>query len=85
MTVHDVTHGFVPSNVTVVGTWGSGPAVSCVTSNGQCSVSTLVTSRKASVTFTITGLTDAYFVYDQPADHNGDGDSTGTAIVVRKP
>jgi hypothetical protein len=51
---------------------------------GSAAFPTLAISRKASVTFTITGLTDAYFVYDPPANHDGDGDSTGTAIVVRK-
>jgi hypothetical protein len=37
------------------------------------------------VTFTIAGITATGRVYDGAANHDADGDSTGTVIVVSRP
>ena len=72
------------------GNWSggfSGADYSCTTgAGGQCSVTSgSVGKRNASMTFTVGGVTDTTLTYDAPANHDPDGDSTGTAITVNKP
>jgi len=86
--VEDATHASV-ARVTVNGAWSAGATgtANCRTSSvGICTVSkSSIPTSVASVTFTITGLTLSGFTYDGSANHDADGDSTGTVIVVNRP
>lgn len=88
VTVHNASEQPV-SGVTVSGTWSGGftGTDSCVTdATGKCSISTgNVSTRKASVTFTVNSLSGTGFTYTASANHDPDGDSNGTAITVTKP
>ena len=86
--VHDTYHNPV-ANATVSGTWSNGASgrASCTTgSNGQCSVSVSGISKgKSSVTFTVNNVTRATLSYTSANNHDPDGSSNGTRIVVRRP
>ena len=87
--VHDAAHAAV-GGVVVVGSWGAGATgtASCTTgSNGACTVQLAKLSRTtvASVTFSVTSATRSGWTYAPAANHDPDGDSTGTAIVVPRP
>jgi len=88
ITVHDANHNPV-ANATVTGKWSNGATgtVSCTTnSNGQCTVSkTGIRKGKSSVTFTVNNVTRATFTYVSANNHDPDGDSNGTRIIVHKP
>ncbi|MEP6637927.1 MAG: Ig-like domain-containing protein [Chloroflexota bacterium] len=77
------------SGVTVNGTWSTGAtgAVSCRSAaTGLCSVTkTGIVNTTASVTFSITSLVLTKAAYVPASNHDPDGDSTGTVIVVSKP
>jgi hypothetical protein len=89
--IHNGSHDPV-SGATVVGSWGdaySGSA-SCTTgSYGQCTVTTGdVPKRNGTVSFTVNNLTLASGLPSTyaPADnHDPDGDSNGTWIMVNRP
>jgi hypothetical protein len=87
ITVHDETEAPV-ANATVDGTWSGGVTggASCVTgASGQCSVSkTNIKGNVASVTFTVDDVTHTSNTYDSGANHDPDGDSDGTSIIVYK-
>jgi hypothetical protein len=85
VTAHDAAH--VPlSGVTVTGSWAKNSSVTCVTSaNGTCSLTRLLSMRQASVTFTVKSLSSSGYTYSATANHDPDGDSTGTAIRVLRP
>jgi hypothetical protein len=73
----------------VSGSWSGGEAgaASCTTDEtGGCTVATgLVSSREASLTFSVENIAHATHVY-QPADNvDPDGDSDGSAITVYRP
>ncbi len=89
ITVHDADHNPV-ANATVYGVFPGGrgaPTVSCTTDgSGVCTVSkTNINGNSASVTFTVEDVTHASLAYDAAANHDPDGDSDGTVIVVNKP
>jgi hypothetical protein len=88
ITVHDTNHNPV-ANATVTGNWSNGASgtASCTTgSNGQCTVSKSgIQKGKSSVTFTINNVTRSAFTYTSGSNHDPDGSSNGTRIVVRKP
>jgi hypothetical protein len=88
VTVHDSAHNPVPG-ATVSGTWSKGTtgSGSCTTgSNGQCTITKSgIGNGKSSVTFTVNGVARTNFTYVSSANHDPDGSSTGTVIVVRKP
>ncbi len=88
ITVHDQAHNPV-AGVTVSGLWSNGTSgsSSCVTNaNGQCTViKTNLRTTTNTVTFTITNATKAGFTYTSASNHDPDGDSTGTVIVIAKP
>ena len=77
------------ANATVNGKWTNGASgtVSCTTnSSGMCQVSkTGLSTNTTSVTFTVTGVTRAPLTYRSSANHDPDGDSNGTTIMVSKP
>jgi len=88
VTVHDATHSLVDSaTVTATVTFGlSTTTVSCITNpGGQCQVVEQIDDTIGSATFTITDVTKAGFFYDAAANHDPDGDSTGTVITVNRP
>jgi hypothetical protein len=86
VTVHDGSHAPL-AGVTVTGTWGGrNGSMSCVTAAaGTCSVTRQLANRLTSATFTITGLAGNGSSYTAAANHDPDGDSTGTAITVLHP
>ncbi len=91
ITVHDANHQ--PLNgVTVVGRWSRSGLNSntCTTGegggNGTCIVLFPSISLGASqIRFTVSSATRAGFTYESAANHDPDGDSNGTAIIVRRP
>jgi hypothetical protein len=88
ITVHDANHNPL-ANVTVTGNWSNGATgtVTCTTgSNGQCTVSKSgIRNGRNSVTFTINNLARSNYTYASASNHDPDGSSNGTRIVVRKP
>jgi hypothetical protein len=88
VTVHDASHNPV-ANATVFGTWSNGTTgtSTCTTdSNGQCTLTKAeIRNGKNSVTLTVSNVTHTNFTYASSSNHDPDGSSTGTRIVVRKP
>jgi subtilisin family serine protease len=88
VTVHDASHNPV-SGATVSFTWSGGYSASgsCVTTaSGSCSATTgSIHKRNGSVTYTVTNVTHSSLTYQSSANHDPDGDSTGTSITVAKP
>ncbi len=86
--VHDAGDQPVPG-ATVQGRWSGGAngAGSCVTDgSGTCTVSKSgVKGNQASVTFAVEAVTAVDSVYDAGANHDPDGDSDGTMVVVGRP
>lgn len=89
--VHDRSHNPI-SGATVVGSWGSGctGAASCTTgSDGQCTVtSAAVPKRNGTVSFTVNDVSQeggVALLYTPVDNHDPDGDSNGTWIIVNKP
>ena len=88
VTVHDAAEQAV-GNAVVSGNWSGGftGVDSCtIGANDQCSVtSDLVGKKNASITFTVSGVTEITQTYEPSANHDPDGDSNGVAITVNKP
>ncbi|MDQ3007031.1 MAG: Ig-like domain-containing protein [Chloroflexota bacterium] len=88
ITMHDANHNPL-ANATVTGTWSNGASgtASCVTgSNGQCTVNKSDLSKgRSSVTFTINNVTRSNFSYASASNHDPDGGSNGTRIIVARP
>ena len=88
ITLHDANHNPM-ANATVTGRWSngaSGPASCTTASNGQCTItkSNLSTGR-SSVTFSVSNVTRSSFTYVSANNHDPDGGSNGTWIVVARP
>jgi len=88
ITVHDAHHAPV-GGATVTGAWSQGASGngSCVTSDaGSCTV-TKAGLRKnlKSATFSVTGVASGSVAYGSAANHDPDGDSSGTTITALKP
>jgi len=61
--------GSAVAGATVMGTWSTGAAGSCVTAAaGSCSFSVNVGRKTPSVTWTVSGITAAGYGYDASAD-----------------
>jgi PKD repeat protein len=83
ITVHDGNHQPV-GNVTVNGTWTGSASGVCTTNGvGQCTLF-LERSGNANATFTIGSLVSAGGVYVSAGNHDPDGDSNGSSIVIRR-
>jgi len=87
--IHNAAESVVAGAV-VTGFWSGGASgtVSCTTtSSGACTVqkTKLPKASVATVTFTVSNVTLAASTYSATANHDPDGDSTGTAIVVPRP
>jgi hypothetical protein len=85
ITVHDGNH--VPlAGAVVYLTWSNGYSrnVTCTTNSlGQCTLTTPnLRINVPSVTLTVTNATKAGYLYVSANNHDPDGDSTGTVIVV---
>jgi PKD repeat protein len=86
ITVHNSSHGPL-ANAAVSGAWNGGSTGSCTTNaSGQCAVSRSgISKNTGSVSFTVTNVALAVFVYKPASNHDPDGDSNGTTISVIKP
>jgi hypothetical protein len=88
LTLHNGTENPI-AGATISGLWGNGASGSgsCMTdTNGQCSISILgLRNSISSVSFTFTSVTKSGYTYQVGSNHDPDGDSNGTAIVVAKP
>ncbi|MEO8357144.1 MAG: S8 family serine peptidase [Chloroflexota bacterium] len=85
--VHDASEQPL-SGVTVYLNWTNGVkgTASCTTNtNGTCSVSKTISNRSASATLTVTNAAKASFTYAATDNHDPDGDSNGTTIVISRP
>jgi len=85
VTVHDMGHA-VLSNATVTGTWNDGAGGSCTTDgSGRCTISKSGILRKTtSVTFSVVNASHGVYRYDAAGNHDMDGDSNGTTIVIKR-
>lgn len=88
VTVHDQNDAPVAGAV-VSGAWSNGTSGSgtCTTNaSGQCSLTrTNIRGSISAVTFSVTNVTLSSFTYQPGSNHDPDGDSTGTVIVLNKP
>ena len=86
--VHDVAERAV-ANATVAAKWSNGAkgTASCVTnSNGICTISkTGLKNTTTSVTFSVTGVAHATLTSQANNNHDPDGDSNGTVIIISRP
>ncbi len=81
--VHNEAEGLV-SGAGVSGDWSDGSSDSCTTdATGRCAI-TLAGLHKTttSVTFTVTDIADGSSMYNAAGNHDSDGDSDGTTIIV---
>ena len=83
--LHTENHGGA-AGVTVTGVWDDGSPGTCTTDGyGRCSLSRGATPPKmSSVSFTVIGATHSSFVFSPGSNHDPDGDSNGTTIVIRR-
>ena len=87
VTIRDAAATLV-TGATVTGNWSGaiGRSVSGVTaSNGSLTLGTGPIAGGTSVTFTVTNVAGSGLTYNQAANTDPDGDSTGTAITVARP
>jgi hypothetical protein len=86
--VHDANHNPI-ANATVTGAWSNGASgtSSCTTnSSGQCTVSKRdIRKGRNSVTFTVNNVSRSGSTYNSNNNHDPDGSSNGTRIVVPRP
>jgi YVTN family beta-propeller protein len=87
--VHTNDHVIVPG-ARVSGVWGeaTGIPVACTTNTaGFCTLAKngLVLNTEPSISFTVTGVSYAGRVYSAAANHDPDGDSNGSRIVISQP
>ncbi len=72
--------------VNIKWTGGATGTTSCTTnSSGFCKVSKSLSTSKTSITLTVTSATKSSYTYQSANNHDPDGDSTGTIIIVSKP
>jgi hypothetical protein len=86
--VHKADHSSALAGVVVSGSWGGGTSGSgsCTTdAAGQCSVTkSNLKGNLASVTFTVSNLSQAGSTYVASSNHDPEADSNGTTITVRR-
>ena len=83
--VHDAAHQPL-LYATVTGVWNDGTVDTCETgSAGRCGLGKPSLPKKtASVTFTVQSVTRYAYTYTPAANHDPDGDSNGTKIVIAR-
>jgi hypothetical protein len=88
ITIHDDGEVAV-ANATVDGSWSNGAngSGSCLTDSvGECVITRdRIKRNSASVTFTVDTVAHATLTYSPSANHDPDGDSNGTLIIVAHP
>ena len=86
--VHNANHQPV-GGAKVTATWstGSKSSGSCTTtSGGFCAITSgRISNTSATVTFTVTKISKSGYTYKPALNHDINGDSTGTIMVVKKP
>lgn len=84
--IHTSTHA-ARAGAVVTGTWSSGGTAKCTTgTNGRCLVSkSKLPGATTSVTFTVTSVAWSGGTYVSSANHDTEGDSNGTTILIIKP
>ena len=84
--VHDGTHATL-SGVVVRGRFGpNGAIVSCTTGTaGACTLKRDLKSSRLSIQFVVVSLSKSTYSYIAANNHDPDGDSNGTTIVVTRP
>jgi serine protease AprX len=83
--VHDAEEAPL-TGVVVTGRWGKNGSVTCTTnSGGACALTRELKKSRASIAFTVLGLSFGSFDYVAADNHDPDGDSNGTRIVVTRP
>ena len=86
--VHSSSHGLV-GGANVAGSWSGGytGTGSCTADGtGRCQIATGNISKKvASVMFTVSAASKSGYVYQSASNHDPDGDSNGTTIMINKP
>ena len=76
------------SGVKVNISWSGGATgtTSCTTNtSGYCSVSKSLSTSKASITLTVTNATKSSYTYSAISNHDPDGESSGTVILISRP
>jgi hypothetical protein len=82
--VHDAKHA-LRDGVVVTGSWNGSGSVTCTTDgSGTCSVSMTFPNSTRLVSFAVSGLSLAGAVYQSAANHDPDGSSNGTSIIVKR-
>ena len=84
--IHDLGHNPI-ANATLSGTWSegtNGTVVGTTGGDGTVTFSTRSMKGNTSVTFTVGTVTHATLTYEQLENHDPDGDSDGTTIVISK-
>ena len=83
--VHDAAERPVAGAV-VSGSWSSSAAGSCTTgTTGSCTVTlSKIPTATTEVAFTVAGVAKTGTTYSTSANHDPDGDSTGSAITIRR-
>jgi serine protease AprX len=85
--VHDAFENPV-ANASVSGGWSNGASgtASCTTNaSGTCQVTgSGLSSKTASVTFSVSNVSRSGLTYDATANHDPDGDSDGTSLTISK-
>lgn len=88
ITPHNATHTLV-TGVVVTGAWSNGATGTgtCTTNSaGRCMISiSNIASASTNATFTVTSLSASGYLFSASGNHDEDGTSNGTAIVIRKP
>jgi len=87
ITVHDANHAPV-ARARVRGKWegGANGNGSCMTNaDGVCSLNKSVLPQNSSVTFTVTKISKTGATYRSAANHDVDGGTNGTTIVINRP
>ena len=84
--VHDGDHAVLPG-VVVRGRFGpNGGVLTCTTgTGGSCSLHRDLARTRASIVFSVLGLTRSGYTYQSGGNHDPDGDSNGTTIIVTRP
>jgi hypothetical protein len=83
--VHDDAHSPLGGALVTLDVSGVGARSCTTTAAGECEVSVVVSDSVPSLTVTVTNVSKAGFGYDAAANHDSDGDSDGTVIVVNQP
>jgi PKD repeat protein len=83
-TVHDTIEASL-ANAVLTGYWSVGGTGSCTTDTfGQCTVARSMPNSTPKVTFSVGSVTHSTKTYVPSQNHDPDGDSTGTSIVLRR-